>query len=317
MTKKILAWRSFYPEHIERIKEIAPDYEIVESLEEVENKEEIEIVYSWQRDEEADRFINSSNNQVKWVQTASAGIDYLPLEVLEEKGILLTNASGIHAYGIAESVFGMLLSYTRSIGKAVLAQQKPEWIGRFPLLELKGKTMMIVGTGQIGRQAGKLAKAFGMKTIGINRSGRHAEHMDEQYTQESLAKIIHQADVVVNILPLTNETEKVFNAELFKKMKSTAIFINVGRGDTVDTDDLMEALEQDEFEFAALDVFHEEPLSTDHPLWKRKDVLITPHFSGMLEDYDKSLFPIFEENLKAYIAGEELPVNLVDYKKGY
>lgn len=317
MTKKILAWRSFYPEHIARIKEIAPDYEVVSSLEEVENKEEIEIIYSWQRNEEADQFIKDQNNQVKWVQTASAGIDYLPLDVLEERNILLTNASGIHAYGIAESVFGMLLSYTRSIGKAVIAQQNSEWIGRFPLRELKGKTMMIVGTGQIGRQTGKLAKAFGMKTVGINRSGRHAQHMDEQYTQKSIEEVIDQADVVVNILPLTEETEKMFNARLFKKMNETSIFINVGRGDTVDTDDLIDALEENEIEFAALDVFHEEPLPEDHPLWAREDVLITPHFSGMLEDYDKSLFPIFEENLKAYINNEELPINLVDYTKGY
>lgn len=317
MTKKILAWREFYPEHKERIKEIAPDYEIVESLDEVDDIEDVEIVYSWQRDEEAEAFINDPKNNVKWVQTASAGIDYLPLHTLEEKGIQLTNSSGIHAHGIAESIFGMLLSYTRSIGQAVLAQKEAEWMGRFPLKELNNKTMMIVGTGKIGQQTGKVAKAFNMKTIGINRSGRHAEHMDEQYTQEKLAEVIEQADIVVNILPLTDETENVFDETLFSKMKNSAIFINVGRGGTVNTDALIHALDQKEIEFAALDVFHVEPLPSDHPLWKREDVLITPHCSGMLEDYDKSLFPIFEENLKAFIQGEPLPINLVDYSKGY
>jgi phosphoglycerate dehydrogenase-like enzyme len=317
MTKKILAWRSFYPEHIERIEKIAPDYEIVESLDDVANIDEIEIIYSWKNDDTTDQFMNHPSNRVKWIQTASAGIDYLPLDLLEEKEILLTNSSGIHANGIAESIFGMLLSYTRGIGKALIAQQKAEWLERSALLELKDKTIMIVGTGQIGRQTGKLAKAFGMKTIGINRSGREVEYMDKQFTQESLKEVINEADIVVNILPLTNETQEIFDFDLFKQMKESAIFINVGRGGTVSTPDLMEALEKKEIAYAALDVFHEEPLPADHPLWQRKDVLITPHFSGMLEDYDKSLFPIFEENLKAYVDGKQLPVNLVDYKKGY
>lgn len=317
MSKKILAWRKFYPEHKERIKEIAPDYEIVESLDEVDAIEDVEIIYSWQRDERAEAFMKDSKNNVKWVQTASAGIDYLPLELLEEKGIQLTNSSGIHAHGIAESIFGMLLNYTRGIGQAVRAQEKAEWIHVDRLFELNHKKMMIVGTGEIGQQAGKLAKAFGMKTIGINRSGRHADYMDEQHTQEELAEVINKADIVVNILPLTDQTNQIFGKNLFEKMKKDSIFINVGRGGTVHTDDLVEALDEGNISFAALDVFHEEPLPKDHPLWTRKNVLITPHFSGMLEDYDKSLFPIFEENLKAFVKGEKLSVNLIDYSVGY
>lgn len=317
MTKKILALRSLYPEHKERIKEIAPEYEILESLDEVDHIEDVEIVYSWDRTEAGDNFIRDEKNQVKWIQTVSAGIDYLPLDLLEEKGIQLTNSSGIHAHGIAESIFGMLLNYTRGIGKAVIAQQKGEWIGTDQLLELNGKSIMIVGTGKIGKQTGKLAKAFNMKTIGINRSGREVEYMDELYIQEDLANVIGKADIVVNILPLTDQTKELFNEGLFDQMKSDAIFINVGRGGTVKTEDLLKALETNSIGFAALDVFEEEPLPEDHPFWKRKDVLITPHFSGMLEDYDKSVFPIFEENLKAFVNGDKLPVNLVDYSIGY
>lgn len=317
MTKKILALRSLYPEHKERIKEIAPEYEILESLDEVDHIEDVEIVYSWDRTEAGDNFIRDEKNQVKWIQTVSAGIDYLPLDLLEEKGIQLTNSSGIHAHGIAESIFGMLLNYTRGIGKAVIAQQKGEWIGTDQLLELNGKSIMIVGTGKIGKQTGKLAKAFNMKTIGINRSGREVEYMDELYIQEDLATVIGKADIVVNILPLTDQTKELFNEGLFDQMKSDAIFINVGRGGTVKTEDLLKALETNSIGFAALDVFEEEPLPEDHPFWKRKDVLITPHFSGMLEDYDKSVFPIFEENLKAFVNGDKLPVNLVDYSIGY
>lgn len=317
MAKKIVNWRNLSSEQLERVREIAPEYEIVGSLDEIDNLADIAIMYGWESSEKPEKVIQDPKSQLKWVQTASAGIDYLPLEEMEAKGIQLSNSSGIHAHGIAESIFGMLLNHTRAIGPAVLAQEKKEWIREVRFQELNNKTMMIVGTGQIGRQTGKLAKAFGMSTIGINRSGGSVEYMDRQYTQDSLKEVIEQADVVVDILPLTNETAEIFNHELFSKMNEQAIFINVGRGGTVNTDDLVDALEKKEFAFAALDVFHEEPLPAAHPLWQREDVLITPHYSGGLEDYDKSLFPIFEENLKAFVNGEQLPVNLVDYSKGY
>ncbi|GEL67641.1 phosphoglycerate dehydrogenase [Marinilactibacillus psychrotolerans] len=315
MTNTILSWRKFTAQQEEKIKALAPDYKLISSLEEADNLEDIEVVYGW-NSEEGNKLIDDSTNQVKWIQVASAGVDYLDLEKLEKQAILLTNSSGIHSNGIAESVFGMLLHYTRGMDISLKAQMKNEWISVDTLLELKGKTMMIVGTGEIGKQTGKVAQAFDMKTIGINRSGGNIDYMNEQHTQDDLKKVIGQADIVVNILPLTEETDEMFNKDLFKAMKEQSIFINVGRGGTVDTDALLEALDSN-IAYAGLDVFHEEPLPSDHPLWNREDVLITPHIAGRLEDYSKSLFPIFEKNLKAYMNGEALPINLVDYTRGY
>lgn len=315
MTKTILSWRKFTPEQESRIKELAPDYKIISSKDEAENIEDIEIIYGW-KSEEGNEILKDSENNVKWIQVPSAGVDYLDQDTLKEQNILLTNSSGIHSKGIAESVFGMLLSYTRGMDISLRAQLKKEWISVSTLLELSGKTMMIVGTGEIGKQTGKIAQAFDMKTIGINRSGGDVDHMDEQHTQDDLKKVIGQADIVVNILPMTDETEKMFDKELFKEMKDQSIFINVGRGGTVDTDALLEALDLN-IAYAGLDVFHEEPLPESHPLWEREDVLITPHIAGRLEDYSKSLFPIFEKNLEAYVKNENLPLNLVDYSKGY
>lgn len=315
MTQTILTWRNLTAQQEEKIKELAPDYKLISSLEEADNLEDIEVVYGW-KSEDGNKLIDHSANQVKWIQVASAGVDYLDQEKLKKQDILLTNSSGIHSNGIAESVFGMLLNYTRGMDISLKAQLKSEWISVDTLLELSGKTMMIVGTGEIGKQTGKVAHAFDMKTIGINRSGGEVEHMDEQYTQDDLENVIGHADIVVNILPMTDETDKFFDKNLFKQMKDQSIFINVGRGGTVDTDALLEALDSN-IAYAGLDVFHEEPLPNDHPLWNREDVLITPHIAGRLEDYSKSLFPIFEKNLKAYVNGEELPINLVDYSRGY
>ncbi|SFJ98948.1 Phosphoglycerate dehydrogenase [Marinilactibacillus piezotolerans] len=315
MTQTILTWRNLTAQQEEKIKELAPDYKLISSLEEADNLEDIEVVYGW-KSEDGNKLIDHSANQVKWIQVASAGVDYLDQEKLKKQDILLTNSSGIHSNGIAESVFGMLLNYTRGMDISLKAQLKSEWISVDTLLELSGKTMMIVGTGEIGKQTGKVAHAFDMKTIGINRSGGEVEHMDEQYTQDDLENVIGHADIVVNILPMTDETDKLFDKNLFKQMKDQSIFINVGRGGTVDTDALLEALDSN-IAYAGLDVFHEEPLPNDHPLWNREDVLITPHIAGRLEDYSKSLFPIFEKNLKAYVNGEELPINLVDYSRGY
>ena len=316
MTKTILSYYDFSEEQEKELQEIASDYRFVSSLDEVENLSDVEVIYGWNK-EEGPKVIKDDSSQLKWVQLDSAGVDYLDLETMEEKGIVLTNASGIHAHPIAESVIGMLLSYTRGIRHSIKMQDKAEWNTDVKMSELTDKTMLIVGTGQIGKQTGKLAKAFDMHTIGVNRSGRDVDYMDEQYTQENLADALPKADVVVNILPSTDETKNLFDYALFKKMKSSAIFINVGRGTTVVTDDLLKALDDKLIAFAALDVVHEEPLPSDHPLYKRTDVLLTPHISGDFDNYAGRLYPIFKENLKAFVAGEDIPRNVVDYKSGY
>lgn len=306
-------------EQLQTLKELAPDYKLIKGWE-MDEKEiplkSVEIIYGWtgQRSEE---LLTDDKHTLKWVQGKAAGVDFLDLEKLERNKILLTNGSGIHSIPIAESVFGMLLAHARGIQQAVKNQQTKTWDQVNKLMELHGKTIMIVGTGKIGVEIGRLAKAFNMKTIGVNRSGRDVDYMDLLIKQPELKEQVKQADIVVNILPHTDQTHYFFNEDIFSQMKEGTLFINVGRGPTVKTDDLIKALDNGKLAFAGLDVFETEPLPENSELWGREDVLITPHITGIAEHFKKRLFAIFEENLKAYLAGEDLPRNLIDYDQQY
>ncbi len=317
--KNILLMQETTKEQLQTLKELAPDYKLIKGWE-MDEKEiplkSVEIIYGWtgQRSEE---LLTDYKHTLKWVQGKAAGVDFLDLEKLERNKILLTNGSGIHSIPIAESVFGMLLAHARGIQQAVKNQQTKTWDQVNKLMELHGKTILIVGTGKIGVEIGRLAKAFNMKTIGVNRSGRDVDYMDLLIKQPELKEQVKQADIVVNILPHTDQTHYFFNEDIFSQMKEGTLFINVGRGPTVKTDDLIKALDNGKLAFAGLDVFETEPLPENSELWGREDVLITPHITGIAEHFKKRLFAIFEENLKAYLAGEDLPRNLIDYDQQY
>lgn len=306
-------------DQIETIKKIAPDYEVIEGWKDTAFDfplEDIEIIYGW-KGQKSDELLKKENSRIKWIQGKAAGVDFLDLASLKEKGVLLTNGSGIHSIPIAESVFGMLLAYTRGIQTSVKSQMTNTWNQVESLIELHEKTIMIVGTGKIGKEVGRLAQAFNMKTIGVNSSGHEADYMDQVISQDELVKHLKDADIVVNILPLTDKTTSFFNDQVFNAMKKDTLFLNVGRGPSVDTASLLRALDTGKVAFAGLDVFEKEPLEADSPLWEYENVLVTAHISGIAEHFKKRLFAIFEKNLKAYIAGEELPENLIDYKKSY
>lgn len=314
MTKSILVIQELYPEQLEELKAKAPDYEIIESIEEADAST-VEIIIGWSND--LLPLIEDEASNVKWVQFAYAGVNALPLKLFAEKGILLTNGSGIHANPVTETVIGLILGMTRAIIRSAKNQENKEWSHGNHLYELADKTMLIVGAGKIGVQLGKVAKAFNMHTIGINRSGREIENMDEQYTQKELAEVIHKGDIVVNILPLTEETTHLYNEEMFSKMKDGVIFINVGRGESVVTEDLLTALDNGKVRWAGLDVFEQEPLPKNSPLWNHKQVVMTPHIAGQVESYPKYIFPLFMKNFEAYKKGETLPENLVKLDEGY
>lgn len=314
MPKRILVLRDLLPEQLKDLKEIASDYEITQTLDE-EEFASVEIILGW--DDQLPSLIEHEESQVKWIQYPFAGVNDLPLKLFEEKDILLTNGSGIHTYAVTETAVGLLLGMTRGIIKATREREREEWVNEDNLYELNNKTMMIVGAGKIGVHLGQVAKGFNMKTIGINRSGNKIENMDDQYVQNELPEVIGQADIVVNILPATAETDHLFDEALFSKMKNDVIFINVGRGETVDTEALLAALDNGKILFAGLDVYEEEPLPKGHPLWSHKKVAMTPHIGGRVESYPKHLYPLFKENLEAYLKGDSLPQNVVALESGY
>lgn len=170
----------------------------------------------------------------------------------------------------------------------------------------------------IGKETAKIAKAFGMKVLGVRHSGNPLEFVDEMYTTDQLNVFLPNCDYVVVTLPLTQKTSRLFGAVQFKQMKPSAFFINIGRGEIVVESELIQALKEGTIAGAGLDVFEKEPLHLDSPLWEMDNVIITPHTSGSTEYYDQRVIEnILIPNLKNYIAGYQPSINLVDYSKGY
>lgn len=315
MTKPIIfLQKTFREEFIKKIQVIAPDYQIKTSLTE-KDIPDVEISVGWAKEFE-DQLL--ATQQLKWVQSISAGVDYLPLDKFSEQDILLSNGSGIHALSISEHIIGVLLGYYRGLNEAVKKQGRNEWAQEsIHYDQLAGKNLLVVGTGHIGQQLSKSIHSLGVNVYGINTTGHPADGFVETYSIKNMAKIVPEMDIVVGILPGTHETYHIFNSDIFEKMKNSAVFVNVGRGDTVHTKELITSLEEKYFAFAALDVFEEEPLPKESPLWGFDNVLITPHISGMTVNFQNKFMDIFLANLKNYVSSKELTVNQVELKRGY
>jgi phosphoglycerate dehydrogenase-like enzyme len=183
--------------------------------------------------------------------------------------------------------------------------------------ELKGRTMLILGTGAIGREAARLAQAFGVTTVGVSRSGKPVTHFDENHEIKDLESLLPHADLVVSVLPSTVETKGLFTYNYFKQLPDHSIFLNMGRGDLVKSEDLLKAIQQKEIAHAVLDVFEEEPLPAEHPFWKEESITITPHLSGMSKHYVRRALAIFDENLQIYQSGKDDFINKIDVARGY
>jgi phosphoglycerate dehydrogenase-like enzyme len=256
---------------------------------------------------------------LKWVHNWGAGVDRIPHARLAEYGIVLTNSSGVHPNPISETVFAMMLAFTRMLHQYVRQQTKREWHHAGLRSELHGATIGIVGVGAIGQEVARLAKAFRMRVLGMRRSGEPVPEVDVMYGQEreGLAELLRQSDYVVVTVPLTKETFHMFGQEQFAQMKTNGFFVNIGRGKTVDTEALMEALKSGQIAGAGLDVFEEEPLPADHPLWGMENVIITPHSSGSTVHYHDRALEIFVQNLRGVAAGGEPQLNRVSFELQY
>ena len=257
-----------------------------------------------------------NNDKLRWVQSFSAGIDSYPLDEMKKKGIILTNAAGVYAVPIAESIIGTMLGSSRGLFASLSAQKNKNWIRR-EYSELHGLTVGILGAGSIGRETARLAKAFEMKTLGFRKSGRPSPLFDEIFPTDRLNDLLAQSDFVVNIMPLTPETIGLIDSSRFRIMKKTAGYISVGRGKTTDQDALIDALRRHEIAFAGLDVTVPEPLPPGSPLWEMENVLITPHISGSTANYFKRVMSLFLENLEGFIKTGKPCRNIVDFDLMY
>lgn len=315
MSKELLVLIDYEVDVLDTFREMASEYQLVSEFEEADFSK-VEIVLGW--DERLVDVLESGQHQLKWIQLSTAGVDKLPLDLLAQEGVRLTSASGMHTHSLAESIFGMLLARTRGILQSVEASKASRWAQEeIEPVVLFDKSVTIIGAGKIGTEVAHMAKAFGMQTTGVNRSGGQIDGFDKVYTNDNLAEAVADADVVINILPLTPETTGLFNLSLFEQFKPGAMFVNVGRGESVVTADLLTALDQELLSFAALDVFEEEPLPAESSMYTHSKILVTPHIAGFMDDYLGTLRPIIEENLQAFIDREELPVSEVDLERKY
>lgn len=274
---------------------------------------EILVSYGSDLNEE---IINKATN-LKWLMVFSAGIEKLPFETLKQKGILVTNARGTSKTPMAEYTMGMILQVARKTKQLIENEKLEEWNRRLKMIEISGATITIIGTGSIGSEIARLAKAFGMKTVGVNRHGRRVEYFDEIYPVMEMEKALVQGDYIVSVLPSTPDTYHLLKEHHFKIMKKTCVFINIGRASLVDENVLIKALQTDEIAHAVLDVFETEPLPKGHPFWKMENVTITPHLSGVSRQYLLRCIEIFEHNLQQYISGENNFINVIDLDRGY
>lgn len=257
-------------------------------------------------------------DKLKWFFSYSAGVDGLPFKVLEEKNVIVTNTSGIHKTQIAEQVLGVMISFSRRLKTAYEKQQERVWCTDLyhTADELMGKRLLIIGAGHIGKEIARKASAFDMKITGLKRTPGKIDYFDEVYGIDKLNDLLPGADYVVLITPLTDETYHLMGREQFKLMKSSAVFINVSRGDTADEDALTDALKTKNIRGAGLDVFHQEPLNRDSQLWYLDNVIITPHSSGFSPYNPRRAAEMFLENYKRYKKGEKL-INTVSLKDMY
>lgn len=317
MSKYILSTRPFREEFIRQMREISTDYQFVtkDEIHDSFDWNNVEITIGWSKDWRDKLLIPSTS--LKWVQAISAGVDTLPLKEFAQHHIQLSNASGLHAQSITDHVLAILFMQSRGIFEAIRSQQKQIWQSELTINNLQDLRILIVGTGKIGQQLAKCLAFLNCRPIGINTNGRAIEHFHETYSIVELAPQTQKADIIINILPLTEDTYHLYDDDFFATMKQSATFINVGRGASVNTTALYQALVNHSIHFAALDVFEEEPLAEDDPLWTLENILITPHISGYTPHFQKAFMRIFIENFKSFHTTGNLSKNTVNIQSGY
>lgn len=257
---------------------------------------------------------------LRWLHLPSAGADrYTDERIYPHENVTLTCSSGAFGAAIAEQLLMGTLMLLRRMPEYQKQQREKVWSRVGPLRFLRGSSVLVLGTGNLGGTFGDYCAHLGAIVHGVNRSGASEKPcFAAVYPVTALSDVVQGADIVAACLPLTPETEGLIDQDILFNMKPGAIFLNVGRGKTVNQRDLIAALRQGPIAGAMLDVFAEEPLPPDSPLWDMEQVIITPHISGSDLDADNAaaIFSIFCDNLTRYFAQKPLN-NIVDKAKGY
>lgn len=261
--------------------------------------EKAEILYTLRPSDD----LIKSCKKLEWIQSIITGTDFIVELPSLRKEILLTSTTGIHGPQMSEMAFLLMLALNRNFPQVVLNQKKKiyePWPGKL----LWQKKICILGLGVIGKEVARKCNAFGMTVYGIDIIQDKIDYVDHLFGPEKLLDLLPEMDYVLDILPNTPKTRKFIGTKEFSAMQPSAYFLNMGRGETVDEEALIQALEAGKIAGAALDVFMEEPLPENSPLWNTKNLIITPHVGGRSDIYLDQALPIFEENLSRYLKGE-------------
>jgi phosphoglycerate dehydrogenase-like enzyme len=275
-----------------------------------------EVLFSWRTSPGRLAEAWDAATELRWIQSASAGVDTLLFPDLVDGDVDVTNARGIFDGAIAEWVVGAMLAFTSGLHRSIVDQQRSRWDPHRHTERLSGARLVIAGPGPIGRGAGERALGLGMDVTLVGRTARDDAIFGHVQGAEHLLEAVGTADFVLDALPLTTATRALFGAEAFAAMKPTARFLNVGRGATVDEAALIGALKSGDIAGAALDVFATEPLPPDNPLWTLPTVVVSPHISGDVEGWERAVVELFIRNARRWVAGEPL-VNLIDKRAGH
>lgn len=275
-----------------------------------------DVLYQWHSFSPALRENWGAASTLRWVHASAAGVSQLMFGELVRSDIQYTNSRGVLSRAIAEFALGFVLDLAKDSLGSFRGQREQRWEHRTSR-KIQGQRALVVGTGSIGREIASLFRAVGLQVSGAGRNGRPGDSdFDEIHSSRDLARVVPGFDYVVLAAPLTQQTKGLAGAEVLAAMKSTAHLINLGRGELVDTDALVDALAAGSISGAALDVVHPEPLPEGHALWAMENVIITPHMSGDAGDYLDDLGALFVENLRRYSLGAPLQ-NVVDKRLGF
>jgi cyclase len=312
------------PAKLLELKRIAPDvfFVPVKTLEEAEKEAaNADAVLGFSSAE-----LVKAGKKLRWIQIAHAGVDKDLVPELVKSDIAVTNLARLYGPNVADQAMALLLGLTRGVADQV---HKEAFDGKDPVLwnrlknassaqELHGKTMLVVGLGGIGTQIARRAEAFGMRVMAIdpNEAIVRPSYVFSLERTDKLVDRIPQADVVVLACPLTHETRGMFGKAQFAAMKKSALFINIARGGLMKMDDLVAALKNGDIAGAGLDVTDPEPLPNEHPLWKLKNVIVTPHLGGQSDGARDRQWRLFRENVRRFVAGDPL-LCVVNKQKGY
>jgi phosphoglycerate dehydrogenase-like enzyme len=256
---------------------------------------------------------------VRWVHSRSAGLDGLLFPALVEGPVVLTNAKGVYSESLAEFVIAGALFFAKDFPRMRRNQAAGRW-EQFDVEEIAGRTLLVLGYGDIGRAAGRKARALGMKVIGLRRTAERPpgdDVADEIGALGDRLDFLPRADYVAVAAPLVPESRKLVGEAEIAAMKPSAVVINVGRGPVIDEEALVRALEQGRIRGAALDVFEEEPLPVGHPFYRLENVLLSPHCADHTATWLEDSMQLFLRNLERFRKGEPLLNRVADKARGY